>query len=221
MIYILTWLLLLIPYTAHATDKLINGTMPCFKIGIFDTDGNGVSGLTWSDITLYMQCGRNTLVTVNETGDTIVEDSDAGGYYDICTNDSITSTNEDECSAWVTGTGIAKSPVKIKDIGATMDAVKVASASCDITAATSGTSFTVGTCIDVNGNSITLATDKWVGSGMIAYTNGAAACNVEGEYIMVGAMTSGGVVTARTSDVPNSGFKATPSITNCGVKLTP
>lgn len=219
MIYLITLLLLLIPYTSHATDKLINGTMPCFKIGIFDTDGNGIAGLTFTDITLYMQCGRNTLVTVNETGDTIVEDSDTGGYYDICTNDTITSVNEDNCSAWVTGTGIAKYPVPIKDIGATMGMIKYG-ATCDISAATSGSLFTIATCLDEDGATITLGTDMFVGSYIVAYTNGAAQCNVVGQGVFVSDLTAG-VVTVKTSDLPGSDFSATPNTSNCGVRIYP
>lgn len=220
-------LVMILPVSSYALDKKIGATN-CFKIGIFDTAGNGIAGLDvvtpFSNFAVKLQCGAQTLVTMDETNDTVADEG--GGYYYICTNDTIGNANEEECLAWVEGEGsyaglIAKTPVKFKAVGATMDAVKIASSLCDITAATSGTSFTIGTCIDVNGNSITLATDKWVGSGMIAYTNGAAQCNVEGEYVMVNAVTSGGVVTARTSDVPNSGFKATPSTTNCGVRITP
>jgi hypothetical protein len=222
-------LILLIPISAQALDKKLGATNS-FKFGIFDISSklNAGVGLTYNThYIVKIQCGSNSVVTIDGTGDTITEEG--GGYYRITFNDTVTNNPEEECLHWVEGAGIyaatadhpnliAKTPEKFKAVGAMIDAVKIATAYC---ASTSGTSFTIGSCIDINGGSITLSTDKWVGSGMIAYTNGGAACNVESEYIMVGAMTSGGVVTARTIDVPNSGFKATPNTTNCGIKITP
>lgn len=134
---------LFIPVTSHAFDKKLGATN-CFKIGIFDTVGNGGAGLDvvtpFDDFDVKIQCGANALVTMDETADTVADEG--GGYYYICTDDSITSNVEEECLAWVIGDGtytdlIAKSPVKFKAIGQTMDlllAPTVAGRTLDVTA---------------------------------------------------------------------------------------
>ena len=122
-------LLLIIPVTAHALDKKLGATN-CFKIGVFDEIGGGIAGLDvitpFSDTITKIQCGANSVVPMNETGDTVADEG--GGYYYICTNDTITSNVEEECLAWVEGEDIAagviaKSPVKFKAVGATMSHV--------------------------------------------------------------------------------------------------
>ena len=129
MKYILMALLLIIPVTSYALDKKLGATN-CVKIGIFDETGGGIAGLDvatpFSDFVVKMQCGANSIVSVDETSDTVTDEG--GGYYYVCTNDSITSNVEEECLAWVEGEGIAldliaKSPVKFKAVGATIDAV--------------------------------------------------------------------------------------------------
>lgn len=111
----------------------------------------------------------------------------------------------------ITNTALAATAVKeIKDF-----AVK-----CDISASTSGTSFTIAACTDEDGTSITLDTDRFVGSYMVAYTNGGAQCNVVGHGVFVGDQTAG-VVTVKDSDLQGSGFPAIPNITNCGVRISP
>ncbi len=88
---------------------------------------------------------------------------------------------------------------------------------CDITASTSGTSFTIGACFDAQGNSITIAANKFVGSKLEAYTNGGTTCNVNGQSGLVIAMSAGGVVTIQNVTPPNQAFTAAPNTTNCGV----
>lgn len=298
---VLILMLSLIPITSQAFDKKLGATN-CFKIGIFDTAGNGGEGLDvvtpFDDFDVKIQCGANALVTINETADTVADEG--GGFYYICTNDSITSNVEEECLAWVIGDGtytdlIAKSPVKFKAIGLTMDlllgptvagrtldvtttgeagvdldniggtldapeigtdaitASKIASAAitvseapnldaaitsrlaptttgrtldvsaagsidpaayvnCDISAATSETSFTVATCLNQDGGAITLATNMWRGTIWRFYTNGGSACNVIDQKIIIDTFTSGGVIGAGTIAPV-----ATPNTSNCGI----
>src|SRR3990167_764602 len=215
-------MLLLMPVTSWALDKKLGATN-CFKVGIFDEFGNGIAGLDiitpFSDFAIKIQCGANSIVTVDETGDTVADE--AGGYYYICTNDTITNNAEEECLNWQEGEGvfgslIAKTPVKFKAVNDTTSATI-----CDISASTSGVSFTVATCKDEDGTAITLLTDQFVGSYAVAYTNGAAQCNVVGHGVFVGNVTSGGVVTVKDSDLPGSGFPATPNTSNCGVRISP
>ena len=215
-------MLLLMPVTSWALDKKLGATN-CFKVGIFDEFGNGIAGLDiitpFSDFAIKIQCGANSIVTVDETGDTVADE--AGGYYYICTNDTITNNAEEECLNWQEGEGsyaglIAKTPVKFKAVNDTASATV-----CDISASTSGVSFTVATCKDEDGNAVTLSTYMFVGSYMVAYTNGSAQCNVVGHGVFVGDVTSGGVVTVKDSDLPGSGFPATPNTANCGVRISP
>lgn len=214
-------LIILTAVSAHALDKKIGATN-CFKVGIFDTEGNGIAGLDiitpFADFAVKIQCGAQTLVTMDETTDTVADEG--GGYYYICTNDTIGNASEEECLAWVEGEGdyaglIAKSPVKFKAVSDTPSATV-----CDISAATSGTSFTIATCIDENGAAITLATDMFVGSYMVATTNSGTQCNVVGQGVFVSDLTAG-VVTVKESDMPGSGFSATPNTSNCGVRIHP
>jgi hypothetical protein len=91
---------------------------------------------------------------------------------------------------------------------------------CDISAATSSSSFTIATCTDHQGNAITLAADTFVGSYLKAYTNGGSDCNVVGESVFASDLASG-VVTVKTSDLVGSDFSATPSTSNCGIIVYP
>lgn len=125
--YTILLLLLLISTTSHAYDKKL-GTTNCFKVGIFDTIGNGISGLDvvtpFAHTVTKIQCGGNSATTMDETSDTMADEG--SGYYYICTNDSITNNPEEECLGWVEGEGtmlnlIAKTPVKFKSVGATVD----------------------------------------------------------------------------------------------------
>ena len=226
MTYFIMLMFLLIPVTGYALDKKI-GAVNCFKILVSDTVGNGIAGLDvvspFNDFNIQIQCGANTVVTVNETNDTVTDES--GGVYYVCTDDIINNAPEEECLAWFVGQGIyspatgnliAKTPVKFKAVNDTASATV-----CDISASTSGVSFTVATCKDEDGNAVTLSTDMFVGSYMVAYTNGSAQCNVVGHGVFVGDVTSGGVVTVKDSDLPGSGFPATPNTANCGVRISP
>lgn len=227
MKYIWTVLFILLIITpAHALDKKLGATN-CFKIGIFDKSGNGIAGLDvvtpFADFVVKIQCGANSVVSMDETGDTVADEG--GGYYYICTNDAVTNNPEEECLGWVEGEGvyapatgnlIAKSPVKFKSVSNTPSTVV-----CDISAATSGVSFTIASCEDEDGTAITLATDIFVGSYMVAYTNSGTQCNVVGHGVFVSDVTSLGVVTVKDSDLPGSGFPATPNTTNCGVRISP
>lgn len=128
-------LLLLIPVTNHALDKKIVSSNE-FKIGIFDTVGNGIAGLDvnatggYSDFAIKIVCGAGNVITVDETGDTMADEG--AGYYLLITNDVFTAVNEAECLIWVVGEGdyiqsgvmlIAKTPAKFKAVGATMDGI--------------------------------------------------------------------------------------------------
>ncbi len=240
MRYILTIFAVLLFITpAHAIDKKLGATN-CFKVGIFDTVGNGITGLDvvwpYDHTVTKVQCGGNSVTTMDESGDTITDE--LGGYYYICTNDAITNNPEEECLGWIEGQGnmvslIAKTPVKFKAIGATIDAAGLAAGAitdtamalsairkgsplCDITTpATSGSSFTVS-CTNSEGGAITLAADKWIGTIWRAYTNGGAACNVVDEKIRMSAITSGGLVTAQ-NDAQFKPFTLTPNTSNCGI----
>ena len=227
MKYILIALLLIIPVTSHALDKKLGATN-CFKIGMFDEMGGGIAGLDvttpFSDFVVKIQCGANSVVSVNETGDTVTDEG--GGYYYICTNDSITSNAEEECLAWIEGEGIAlgmivKSPAKFKAVGATMDPLGIGHLECDITASTSQTAFQIGTCVDAKGASVTLASGYFTGMPMYAYTNGGATCNVTGHGVMVESSTLNGsnLDVVASNNPAGSRWPATPSATNCGVKI--
>ncbi|OHB71489.1 MAG: hypothetical protein A2W23_03160 [Planctomycetes bacterium RBG_16_43_13] len=303
---IIALLILIIPTVSHALDKKLGATN-CFKLGIFDisSKGNGGAGLdvvtAFSDFAIKIQCGDNAVTTMDETGDTVADEG--GGYYYVCTNDAITSNNEEECLAWTIGEGtyldmIAKTPVKFKAIGQTMDvllaptvagrtldvtatgeagvdfdniggtlgaveiaddiitAAKIAASAitvseapnldaaistrlaptvngrtldvsasgsiigidptshvnCDITAATSETSFTVATCLSQDGGSITLAANLWRGTIWRFYTNGGSACNIVDQKVIIDTFTVGGVIGAGTI-API----ATPNTSNCGI----
>ena len=214
------FLILFLISPVYAIDKKIGATN-IFKIGVFDisSKGNGIAGLTYTtDVVIKIQCGTAGITTVNGTGDTFT--SEGGGYYYLSTNDSITNTNEDECIAWAEGAGnyaglIAKTPIKFKAVGKTTETI-----SCDISAATSSSSFTIASCVDEDNASITLATDMFVGQYAIAYTNGSAQCNVIGQGVFISDVTAG-VVTVKTTDMPGSDFSATPNTTNCGVRINP
>ncbi len=90
----------------------------------------------------------------------------------------------------------------------------------DVSAATSGSSFTIATPTDFQGNAITMTTDFLKNRLIKAYTNGGAPCNVNGQGGWVNTVTVGGVVTLDTTTT-GSGFTATPSITNCGIIWSP
>lgn len=126
-------LLLIIPATSHALDKKLGATN-CFKIGIFDEYGGGIPVAAlditppFSNLTIKVDCGSPASVTTVEetTGDSI--EDELGGFYYICTDDTITYAVEDECEGWVEGEGnaaglIAKSPVKFKAVGTTLDTI--------------------------------------------------------------------------------------------------
>ena len=95
---------------------------------------------------------------------------------------------------------------------------EIAVTKCDVSASTSGTSFTIATCTSPAGETITLADGSFAGRMMEAYTNGGAQCNVVGERVFVQTVVAG-VVTVRTSTVTGGqgGFSVTPSATNCGI----
>ena len=142
-------MLLLMPVSAQALDKKL-GTTNCFKVGIFDEFGNGIAGLDvitpFSDFAIKIQCGANSVVAVIETGDTVADES--GGYYYICTNDTITNNPEEECLNWQEGEGsyaglIAKTPVKFKAVDGTMSQVGLLK-SITVSSATTSTITSVG-----------------------------------------------------------------------------
>ncbi len=123
---ILAILLALIPGPAWGLDKVIGATNT-FKIGVFDssTRSNGITGLTFSELAVKVQC-QSTAVTINESGDTLVEEG--GGFYRVTTDDTLSPNNEDECDVWAEGEGdysgfIAKAPSRFKAVGTTVGTV--------------------------------------------------------------------------------------------------
>ena len=108
MKYIIALMLILMPYTAQALDKKLGATN-CFKIGIFDEFGNGIStGIDittpFSNLVIKADCGSpSTVTTTDETGDTV--EAEGGGFYYVCMNDAITNAVEDECDGRVEGEG--------------------------------------------------------------------------------------------------------------------
>lgn len=150
---------------SYALDKKIQATNT-FKIAIYDTStfGNGVAGLTFADLAVKVQCA-STAVTIDETGDTLT--SEGGGYYKFITNDTLTPSNEDECLIWVEGSGnysglLAKTPVKFKAVGATINATIPVGV---ISGTASGASTTT-TIIDTT-NLTSTSTGAYIGSVVI------------------------------------------------------
>ena len=92
---------------------------------------------------------------------------------------------------------------------------------CQVSASTSGTSFTIGTCTDHDGGAIVLATDSFVGTYMVAYNRGGTQCPVVGQGVFVDDVTSGGVVNIKSSDLPGSGFSEAPNTSTCDVEVRP
>lgn len=159
MIIIAILLSLIFTVNAHAIDKKLGATNS-FKVTITDNTGNGIAGLDvnatggYSDFAIKFKCGSDAIVTMDETGDTIIDEG--GGVYYVTTNDTLTTTNENECVVWAVGEGnyvvattvptslIAKTPRLIKAIGATMDMtgiykqVTVTSATTSTITSTSG-----------------------------------------------------------------------------------
>jgi len=86
---------------------------------------------------------------------------------------------------------------------------------CDISAATSTTSFTMASCVDSVGTALTLAADMFEGTIWRFYTNGTSACNVVDQKFYLAQMTGGGQITAGASGklLPT----LTPNTSNCGV----
>ena len=85
---------------------------------------------------------------------------------------------------------------------------------CDISAATSTTSFTLAACFDSVGTSITLADNKWSGTIWRFYTNGTSPCNVIDEKFYLYSMTNGLVVAGSGGKLKPT---VIPDINNCGV----
>jgi len=153
MTYFIMLMFLLIPVTGYALDKKL-GAVNCFKVLVSDIVGNGIAGLDvvspFNDFNIQIQCGANTVVTVNETNDTVTDES--GGVYYVCTDDIINNAPEEECLAWFVGQGIyspatgnliMKTPVKFKAVGATMSQVGLLK-SITVSSATTSTITSTG-----------------------------------------------------------------------------
>lgn len=184
-------MLALLPATSYGLDKKL-GTTNSFKVGIFDASSraNGGAGLDvvapYSDFDIKIQCGNNTIVTMDESGDTIVDEG--GGYYYVTTNDAITHNAEEECLAWVEGEGvysglIMKAPVRFKavaniesDTYARVGAPAGASASADIAAIKSDTTAIL---LDTGTDGVVLANDAITAAKVAA---GALGSSEMGEY---------------------------------------
>lgn len=129
MKYIIAILLLLIPVSAHAMDKKLGATNK-FEIGIFDTADNGLAPSTplaiSTTVNIKVRCANQSETTLTSGNTTFT--SRGGGYYYVSTTDAIAHSAEEECSVWAEGAGsyaglIAKTPMKFKAVGATIDAV--------------------------------------------------------------------------------------------------
>lgn len=192
MRYIMAALAVLLFITpAHAIDKKLGATN-CFKVGMFSSSqqSGGLAGLDvvtpFADFTVKVQCGGNSATTVDETGDTVADEG--GGYYYICTNDTITNNPEEECLGWVEGEGnyvglIAKSPVKFKAVGniesdtyARIGAPAGASVSADVAAIKAETAAII---LDTGTDGVVLANDAITESKISA---GAIGASETGEY---------------------------------------
>jgi len=211
-------LFMLIACNAYAGyDKLISSGNNSLLLNAYDTSssGNAITGLGTGDVTVKIECIGDAVTTVDETGDTWAEEG--SGTYSIITNDTINGNAEDECRAWLEGEGtyaglIAYAPKMFRYIN-------LRTVTCTISASTSGISFTIGTCVDEDENTITKADNMWVGYLMRAYnTDPATQCNVVGEAVLVDTFTSAGVTGVRV-DIPNAGFSATPNTTNCKILI--
>ena len=133
MIIIALLISLFLAVDAHALDKKLVSTN-CFKMVITDTSGNGIAGLDaatpFDDFEVKVKCGSDSIITLNEAGDTIVDEG--GGVYYYCTDDTLTTTNENECVVWTVGEGnyslatnpvtslLAKNPLKFKAVAVTV-----------------------------------------------------------------------------------------------------
>lgn len=105
----------------------------------------------------------------------------------------------------------------------------LARAECDVTNATSGKVFEVGTCEDAENNVLDIRTAKFQGSYMTAKSTAGTPCNVLEETVLVEkTVYSAGklVVTAKTDGLSSdptikAQFSATPSAENCKVEISP
>lgn len=108
--------------------------------------------------------------------------------------------------------------------GANTPVMIAGSTTCDISAATSATVWSITGCQSPTGESVTLSSNMFEGRLVTAYTNGASACNVVGQasYIDDQTTTAGtGAVTAKTviGATATPVFSGTPSTTNCGIRI--
>ncbi len=205
--------------SAHAYDKTMGGCVSgndCFLLNAYSTSpqGNVITGLGAADVVAYVECvgDAKTTIDVDASGETWAEEG--SGTYSLITDDTIAFDKGDECRAWLEGAGtyaglLAYWPNKFIAYG---------DITCDVSAATSGISFTVASCTDESGDSISLVDDKWIGYLMKATTNGASQCNVIGEDVMVEDFASDGTVTIR-EELADAGCSATPNTSNCGIQI--
>ncbi len=209
----LCFMIIMLTMDCFALDMVLRNGKLAYPIPIMivDTAGNPLTGQNLSNINLYYSCGGQAGTQFNETGDTLTQtDSTNGsGIYDWTSDDTLTGciplTN-----IKIYGNG-ADMVIPAAVYGLIMDGITI----CQITAATSGSSFTIGTCTDRNGAIITLSTNYFHGSSMEAITRSGSQCNVIGHSILAEGVTSGGIVTAS----PGTGFPAIPSTANCNVKI--
>jgi len=227
--------LMLFPVNAVALDKVVSGTVT-FQLLLADTtpEQNGITkdgADTAMDTTdlgvkfdIFVRCATNTTKTLTSGNTTVTFDPADTGVVHVATTDVVVSNPEEECIHWSAGVAgsefvfdgeslIAYTPEKFKA------SIEPGHTYCDVSASTSGSSFTVATCKESNLAAITLVDDHFNGLLMKAYTNGTAQCNVAGQGVLVEDMTSAGVVTAMVSPPSTSGFSAAPNTTNCGMYI--
>jgi hypothetical protein len=160
-----------------------------------------------------------TLGTWASGGFVAIDGTNMPGWYQLGIPNAALASGAETVEIHLKGaSNMVPVPIKIQLVEAGITLTK-----CDISAASSGTSFTIASCVSDIGETITIATGSFSGRMMKAYTNGAAACNVVGESVFAQTVDSGGVVVVRTSAVTGGqgGFTATPSTSNCGIYFAP
>ncbi len=198
-------------------------------ITITDRNGNPATGKSIgdTDLALLYSCNGSTPVAFNKAGDTAPELSD--GHYIWLSDDVVsgncTPTAEGSMimTIWFSGTRYVVPPWAINIVSAAPKVTVagyvspwVGKAYCDLSAASTGSSFTLASpCVSAAGNALSLATGKFEGVVLRAVTKGATACNVEDEWVAISDVTSGGVVTVLTSDISGGAFTSPPSVANC------
>lgn len=213
---------------AHAMVTLSYAPNQSIAIPVMaDVTGKGAQGpLTPSHGNVKIRCpisNSGNEVTIDEAGAGFAF-LWLGGAARVTFNpvlQSIGSTVGEVCYIWWEGSGAGSGAFAGNLTAVQFGVPPPAATTCDIIEATSGTSFTIASCTSAIGESITLASGMFEGALIEAYTNGASACNVASQRVLIQDQTAG-VVTVfaqLNAATPISGFTATPSTINCGIRF--